>query len=98
MILFKQIISYLIDNGAQIMAIIAALMTFLGLLVRLTPTKTDDQAFERLDKWLQKLFDILKVPNYRAGGGTHPTLEETEATKQAALEKYQGVGYGEKKE
>lgn len=50
-------------NWDLLMATILAFVTFAELAVRLTPTKTDDGAVERIGGMIRKLLDVMKVPN-----------------------------------
>lgn len=62
---------FLIDNWNLITATILAMVGAAELFVRLTPTKKDDTAVEKLGKWVRKFFDVVKVPNRKRGGGVH---------------------------
>lgn len=62
---FKSAIEFFIANGEIISAFILAILTVLELGVRLTPTKTDDGAVERIGKVIKKILDFLKVPNIK---------------------------------
>lgn len=62
---FKSAIEFFIANGEIISAFILAILTVLELGVRLTPTKTDDGAVERIGKVIRKILDFLKVPNIK---------------------------------
>jgi len=41
------------------------LMVFLAFIVRITPTKTDDGWFKKIDDIVNKIFDFLKLPNIK---------------------------------
>lgn len=64
------------------------------MIVRLTPTKTDDNILERVGKIGRKVFDILGVPNNKAGGGKHdPRVEDsqTESVSENIADKIKEV-------
>ena len=50
-------------NGPAIVAVILATLTLAESIVRLTPTKTDDGAVERVGALIRKAFNFLKIPN-----------------------------------
>jgi len=52
-------IQYITENGADIVAILVAIMAALKVIVRLTPTLKDDNIFGKLDKVLEFI-----IPNY----------------------------------
>lgn len=68
--------SFVVNHGAEMSAIILALIALAEMVTALTPTKSDDLAVERFGKYVRKLFEFLKVPNLKSGGGTHPTLKD----------------------
>jgi len=57
---------WLMNNWAEIIAIMVASVPLLDIIVRLTPTKKDDTLLEYVKKFLDKFF-----PNKKIGGGTH---------------------------
>lgn len=77
----KLLVNYFIVNGPALAATILALLTAAEMVVRLTPTQKDDTAVERIGKFIRRLFDLLKVPNVKAGGGVHPSIEKKEQSK-----------------
>lgn len=54
-------IEYISQNGADIIAIIVAIMAAVKVVVRLTPSVKDDAIFGKLDKILEFI-----VPNYES--------------------------------
>lgn len=62
--------AYLSANYMGILAAMASLLTTAQLITRLTPTKEDDAFVARLSNILDKIFDILKVPNVRRESGS----------------------------
>jgi len=50
--------------------LIIGFMTFLKVVVNLTPTTKDNQVFS----WIDSIFNLF-IPNYKAGGGTHNKSE-----------------------
>lgn len=61
-----QLVATLQANKEMILGLLFALWGLLELIVRLTPTKTDDTALERVGKVLKSLMDALGIPNRRA--------------------------------
>lgn len=53
------------QNMETVGALILALLVVAELVVRLTPTKTDDGAVERVGKVIRRVLDFLKVPNVK---------------------------------
>jgi hypothetical protein len=53
-------------------------LTVAETITRLTPTTKDDGAVERVGKVIRKFFDMLGIPNRKAGGEVHPTIAEKE--------------------
>lgn len=72
------IYAWLVANGPVLAGAIMGLLSTAELVVRLTPTKKDDTAVERIGKVIRKFFDMLGVPNYKAGGGQHAPASEKE--------------------
>lgn len=60
---------WLKDNYAELLSSLAVVLLGLEMLVRLTPTKKDDGALERVGSKLHKLMDILHVPNVKLDSG-----------------------------
>tara|TARA_B110000902_G_C14283823_1_gene577921 strand:- start:214 stop:393 length:180 start_codon:yes stop_codon:yes gene_type:complete len=52
-------IEYISTNGANIVAVLVALMTAAKVVVRLTPSIKDDEIFGKIDKVLEFI-----IPNY----------------------------------
>tara|TARA_R110002096_G_scaffold111202_6_gene242848 strand:+ start:12807 stop:12986 length:180 start_codon:yes stop_codon:yes gene_type:complete len=52
-------IEYIINNGANIISVIVALMALAKVFVRLTPSVSDDEVFGKIDKFLESV-----IPNY----------------------------------
>lgn len=73
--LVKEIFAWMSANYVGILVSISIIIPGLQGLVRLTPTKKDDSALARLDKGLNWLMDMLKIPNVKREGlkisGTH---------------------------
>jgi hypothetical protein len=46
--------------------LVAGLLAFAGVIVRLTPTEKDDTILG----WIKSIFDVL-IPNRKKGGGRH---------------------------
>ena len=65
----EQVLNYLYwmkDNYAELLSSLAAILLGLEMLVRLTPTKKDDGAIERVGHKLRWIMNLLKVPNVKA--------------------------------
>jgi len=52
-------IEYITNNGANILAVVVALMAMAKVFVRLTPSVKDDAIFGKIDKMLEYF-----IPNY----------------------------------
>lgn len=64
-------VKYMMANKDVFVAAILALLAFAEVVVRLTPTKTDDGVVERIGSVIKKILDFLGFPNNKSGGGTH---------------------------
>ena len=67
--MIQEMVWFLQANWDLLVATVLAFLAFLELAVRLTPTKTDDGAVERIGIIVKKVFDLLKVPNNVKGEG-----------------------------
>lgn len=63
--MIQDLIFFLQANWETLAALVLGLLGVAELVVRLTPTKTDDGAVERVGKRIRQLFDMLKVPNVK---------------------------------
>ena len=59
-------------NWGRIVAILISLLGVVEIIVQLTPTEKDNAWF----RWLKNIVSMI-VPNYKSGGGIHPTTEKT---------------------
>jgi len=50
-------------NGGNISLALLSIVAAAEAVVRLTPTKKDDGAVQRLGGWIKKTLDFLKLPN-----------------------------------
>ncbi len=50
-------------NYIELFQFLGTLIIAAEFIVRLTPTKSDDGFVHRVGSYLDKLFDILKIPN-----------------------------------
>ena len=69
----QQVSEFISSNGPGIIAIVLGVYGIAEIIVRLTPTKTDDKLLERAGDLLKKA-----IPNNKAVGGVHgeePTKE-----------------------
>lgn len=64
--LLLEVYAYVKGNWEGILMVVALLHILLELIVRLTPTKSDDGYAVRVGKFTQYLFDLAKVPNMKA--------------------------------
>lgn len=60
-----QIVQWLNANYLELGIIVATLLSAAEMIVRLTPTKADDGALERVGKVLRQVLDFLKIPNLK---------------------------------
>lgn len=80
------IYTFISVNGSAIMGALFALWGFAEFVVRLTPTKKDDTALERVGKVLKAGMDALGIPNRRVveveikGKSEEPKPEEPKAS------------------
>jgi hypothetical protein len=58
-------VKFLSENYVQIVLAFGALLTFAQLVVRMTPTQSDDMLLGKLDKVYKAVFDFLKIPNVK---------------------------------
>jgi hypothetical protein len=61
----RSVITFFMENADLIVALVLAILSVMELAVRLTPTKADDGAVERIGKIIRKALDFLKVPNIK---------------------------------
>ena len=73
--LVKEVWAWMMANYAGILVSLSVIVVGLEGIVRLTPTKSDDSALERVGKAIHWLMDLLKIPNIKREGlkpsGTH---------------------------
>lgn len=62
--------AYIKANYYGIAYALAMLVLAAEFVVRLTPTKKDDGAVRRFAGYVEKLFDLLKIPNIKRKDGT----------------------------
>lgn len=77
----QMILAWWNANGGIIAGVMLGILPVAEMVVRLTPTKKDDGAVQRVGYWVRWFFDKIKVPNLKEGDGQHPTLEEKEQGK-----------------
>ena len=61
--------SWLSGNWPEMVAALSLLLASAEAIVRLTPTKSDDGAVERIGKILKWIFDLVKAPNVKLENG-----------------------------
>lgn len=81
--LIKELVVWFSVNGPALVGAILGLLAVAETITRLTPTKKDDTAVERIGGVIRKFFDMLGVPNKKAGGGDHETKSEKEEKNAA---------------
>lgn len=54
---------FLEGNWDTLIELILAVILVAEIAVRLTPTKTDDGAVERVGSWIKKILNMVKIPN-----------------------------------
>ena len=57
------IFQWIVANYVNVFLALAALVGVAELVVRFTPTKTDDGAVERIGAVIRKIMNFLKIPN-----------------------------------
>jgi hypothetical protein len=57
------------DNYVEFFSSLGVIMVGIEMLVRLTPTKKDDTAAERVGEKLRKIMDFMKIPNPKLENG-----------------------------
>ncbi len=57
--------SFLWENRGEVAQGLLALLAVAEIVVRLTPTKKDDGAVERLGSWIRRTLGWMRVPNAR---------------------------------
>jgi hypothetical protein len=57
------IMNFIIENKENLAEAVLALIAFLTVVARLTPTKSDEGILAKIDHWVNKIFDLLKLPN-----------------------------------
>lgn len=67
----QTLIAQIMLVAPAVAAIIMGLISVAEIAVRLTPTEKDDGAVHRIGDFFEKLFNLLKVPNYKKDGGSH---------------------------
>jgi hypothetical protein len=60
----QQTINQVVALAPAIAAIIMGLLSVAEIIVRLTPTEKDDGAVHRIGDFFEKVFNLLRVPNY----------------------------------
>jgi hypothetical protein len=58
-------VAWIMENYQELGALLLALVGVAEVVVRLTPTKKDDGAMERIGHVIRKAMDLMKVPNVR---------------------------------
>lgn len=56
-------IKWVMENYVEMLIALGSLTAALEIIVRLTPTKTDDGFLQRFGGMLKQLMDALKIPN-----------------------------------
>lgn len=53
------------DHYGEIFALIFSMLGVAEVIVRLTPTKKDDGAVQRIGEVIKNIMDFLKIPNVK---------------------------------
>ena len=69
---FKTIFEFLAQNAVVIIGALLGLVAALEVITSLTPTEKDDLFVQRIGNFIRKIAGLLKIPNRKEGGGTHP--------------------------
>ena len=59
------LIKWLMANYVELMLALSAVIAGAEAIVRLTPTKADDGAVERIGKIFRQIMDFLRIPNLK---------------------------------
>ena len=78
----KEMFAWIMANYKGILITLAAAWPVLEVIVRFTPTKTDDSALERIGKFGRKLMDTLGIPNKKKEVKTEEDKPTEVATKE----------------
>jgi len=60
-----ELFKWVTSNYQDVLLALAAVVAAAEVVVRITPTKKDDGAVERVGKVVKKLLDFFKVPNLK---------------------------------
>ena len=61
----SELFNFLLSNYQSIFSILLALVGVAEIVVRLTPSKEDDGAVERVGKLIRQFMDLLRIPNVK---------------------------------
>lgn len=81
----KMLVDWFMLNGPVLIGIIFGLLAVAEAVVRLTPTKNDDTAVERVGTAIRRFFDMLGIKNRAPNGEVHPTVVEKAQAEDKAL-------------
>lgn len=59
----EQIWAWLVANKEEVAALLLGLVAVAEIIVRLTPTQSDDGAVERMGAWIRRFLDAIGLPN-----------------------------------
>jgi len=60
-----EIFKWVTANYQDVLLAVASVVAAAEVVVRITPTKKDDGAVERVGSFVRKVMDFLKVPNVK---------------------------------
>lgn len=60
-----ELFKWVTSNYQDVLLAVAAVVAAAEVVVRITPTKKDDGAVERIGSIVKKLLDFFKVPNLK---------------------------------
>lgn len=67
--IIKEVFAWLMANYEGVFVILAGIVGLAEAIVRITPTKKDDGAVQRLGNGLKIVMDFLKIPNMKRADG-----------------------------
>lgn len=61
----QDIFNWVINNYVELFGVLGLFLALAEGVVRLTPTKADDGAVERIGKLIRQIMDLLRIPNMK---------------------------------
>jgi hypothetical protein len=63
--ILQEALSWLLSNKENMALALLSLVSLAEIVVRITPTKSDDGAVQRVGALIKKALDLLKLPNVK---------------------------------